>query len=82
MSLQEKLQEISKQSGGKIPDETRHKMARATQELKDSGQAERAVGVGDKMPSFALPNTNDEMISSTDLLKNGDLVVTFYRGVW
>jgi hypothetical protein len=82
MSLQEKLKEISKQSGGKIPDETRHKMARATQELKDSGQAERALDVGDKMPTFNLPNTKGEMISSTDLLKNGNLVVTFYRGVW
>ena len=82
MSLQEKLENISKQSGGKLPDDVRHKMARATAELKDSGQAERALGVGDKMPAFSLPNTKGEMISSTDLLKNGNLVVTFYRGVW
>ena len=82
MSLKEKLEEIGKNSGGKLPHETREKMHRANKELKDSGQAERAVGVGDKMPAFSLPNTNGEMISSTDLLKNGDLVVTFYRGVW
>ncbi len=82
MSLKEKLENISKESGGKLPDEAKHKMARATQELKDSGQAERALGVGDKMPAFNLPNTEGAMISSTDLLKNGDLVVTFYRGVW
>ncbi len=82
MSLKEKLQEISKQSGEKTPDDVRYKMAKATQELKDSGQAERALGVGDKMPAFSLPNTKGEMISSTDLLKNGNLVVTFYRGVW
>ena len=82
MSLQEKLHEISKQSGGKLPDDVRHKMARATQELKDSGQAQRALGVGDKMPAFNLPNPNGEMISSEDLLKQGNLVVTFYRGVW
>ncbi len=82
MSLKEKLKKISEESGGKIPSETKHKMAQATQELKDSGQAERAIGVGDKMPAFNLPNTKGEMISSTDLLKNGNLVVTFYRGVW
>ena len=81
MSLKEKLHEVSEHSGGKIPDDVRHKMARATQELKESGQAERALGVGDKMPAFNLPNTEGEMISSTDLLKNGNLVVTFYRGV-
>ncbi|MEO6588983.1 MAG: hypothetical protein ABIP06_06620 [Pyrinomonadaceae bacterium] len=82
MSLKEKLHEISERSSGKIPAGVRHKMAQATQELKDSGQDERALGVGDKMPAFNLPNTNGEMISSTDLLKNGNLVVTFYRGVW
>ncbi len=82
MSLKEKLKKISEESGGKMPDDVRHKMARATQELKDSGQAGRALGVGDKMPSFMLPNTKSEMIKSDDLLKNGNLVVTFYRGVW
>ncbi len=82
MSLKEKLYEISERSGEKIPDDVRHKMAQATQELKDSGQAERALGVGDKMPAFSLPNTKGAMISSSDLLKNGNLVVTFYRGVW
>lgn len=82
MSLKEKLHEISERSGGKLPDDAKHKMARATDELKNSGQAERAVGVGDKMPAFSLPNTKGEMINSDDLLKNGDLVVTFYRGVW
>ncbi len=82
MSLKEKLEKISEESGGKIPDDVKHKMARATQELKDSGQSERALNVGDKMPAFTLPNTEGAMISSTDLLKNGDLVVTFYRGVW
>ena len=30
MSLKEKLENISKQSGGKLPDDVRHKMARAT----------------------------------------------------
>lgn len=82
MSLKEKLKKISEESGGKIPSETKHKMAQATQELKDSGQAERALGMGDKMPSFSLPNTKGEMVNSADLLKQGNLVVTFYRGVW
>ncbi|MGH9945611.1 MAG: hypothetical protein ACRD6X_00240 [Pyrinomonadaceae bacterium] len=82
MSLNEKLDKMKQESGGKIPPETREKMSRATQELIDSGQAEKALGVGDKMPSFSLPNTNGEMINSDDLLKKGNLVVSVYRGVW
>lgn len=82
MSLQEKLHEISKQSGGKIPDDVQDKMRRATRELKDSGQAERALGVGDKMPQFSLPDSAGKMIDSGELLQKGPLVLTFFRGAW
>ena len=82
MSLKEKLHEISKQSGGKIPDDVQDKMRQATAELKDSGQAERALKVGDKMPAFSLPDTNGNIINSADLLQKGNLVLTFFRGAW
>ena len=29
-----------------------------------------------------LPDPDDVMISSAELLENGPLVVTFYRGIW
>ena len=82
MSLKEKLHEISKQSGGKIPDDVQDKMRRATTELKDSGQAERALNVGDKMPSFELEDTAGNTIRSSELLQKGNLVLTFFRGAW
>ena len=82
MSLKEKLHEISKQSGGKIPDDVQDKMRQATAELKDSGQAERALKVGDKMPAFSLADTNGNIVNSADLLQKGNLVLTFFRGVW
>lgn len=82
MSLQEKLHEISKQSGGKIPDDVQDKMRQATQDLKDSGQAERALGVGDKMPGFSLEDSAGNVVNSSDLLQKGPLVLTFFRGVW
>ncbi len=82
MSLEEKLNEIREGSKDRIPAETREKMHRATEELRESGITGKALNIGDKMPSFELPNTNGEMVSSADLLKQGNLVVTFYRGVW
>lgn len=82
MSLQEKLNEISRQSGGKIPDDVQDKMRRATRELKESGQAEKALKAGDKMPSFELENTLGERIASDELLRKGPLVLTFFRGAW
>ncbi len=82
MSLAEKLTELREATAAKVPAETLDKMHRATNELRESGIMKKALKVGDKMPSFDLPNTNGDMVNSDDLLKNGNLVVTFYRGVW
>ena len=82
MSLSEKLAEIREGSKERIPEKIRDEMDRAVSELRDSGLAERAVGPGDLMPEFELPNIAGESVSSKDLLRPGGLVVTFYRGVW
>lgn len=82
MSLAEKLTAKREAGAASFSPEIKEKMKRATEELRSSGIMEKALNVGDKMPSFKLQNTKGEMISSDELLKNGNLVVTFYRGVW
>jgi hypothetical protein len=82
MSLAEKLTAKREASAEKFPPETWKKMNQATSKLRNSGIMDRALNVGNKMPSFTLPNTKGEMKSSDDLLKKGNLIVTFYRGVW
>jgi peroxiredoxin len=57
-------------------------MHRATEELIASGAAKRALKVGDKAPAFTLMDPDGTEVSSTALLQNGPLVVSFYRGVW
>lgn len=41
-----------------------------------------ALNVGAKMPSFTLMNEKNEKVSSESLLKEGNLVIVFYRGAW
>lgn len=57
-------------------------MHRATRELIASGAAQRALKAGDTAPVFKLPDAEGHIVSSAALLKNGPLVVSFYRGVW
>jgi len=57
-------------------------MERATAELAASGQACLAIKAGDRAPLFTLKDQNANDVSSADLLAQGPLVVTFYRGVW
>lgn len=57
-------------------------MHRATDDLRDSGIAQRVIKPGSRAPVFSLPNTQGERIDSAQLLQRGPLVVSFYRGVW
>jgi len=44
--------------------------------------AEFARAPGDKFPDFMLPSTDGHMLALDDLLADGPLVITFYRGKW
>jgi peroxiredoxin len=55
---------------------------RATAELKNSGQANHAKKVGDVAPSFLLKDPEGRVVSSSNILARGPLVLTFYRGAW
>jgi peroxiredoxin len=87
MSLQDKLDAFraNLESGGPpyhAPDWIHEPMHRATKDLVDSGLARKALKTGDKAPAFTLNNADGHAVSSTDLMAQGPLVVTFYRGVW
>lgn len=66
----------------KAPPEVVAVMHRATADLVASGQAERALKAGDRAPAFSLTDPDGATGSSADLLAQGPLVLTFYRGVW
>ncbi len=57
-------------------------MARSTQELIASGQADRALKAGDQAPGFELEDSEGRRVNSRDLIARGPAVVSFYRGVW
>jgi peroxiredoxin len=50
--------------------------------LKDSGQVNSVLKVGVQMPAFELIDQNGTLVSTNELLEDGPLVVTFYRGFW
>ena len=82
MSLKDELEQLKLASQEKIPKHVRIKMQAATEQLIRSGLAENSLNVGDTVPSFILPNIQGRRVSSEALLKNGPLVISFYRGGW
>ena len=82
MSLKEKLKETKKGFLAKAPAEAVELMAKGTQELIDSGAPDKALKVGDQLPSFTLSNQDGESVDSKELLAKGPLILSFYRGKW
>ncbi len=55
---------------------------RLVQGLIDAGAADGALKAGDPIPDFMLPNAEGVLVSSAQLIADGPLVLSFYRGVW
>jgi peroxiredoxin len=83
MSLQDRLDAFKADfETNKAPPAAVAIFHKATAALIASGQAARALKVGDYAPAFNLPGADGAMVDSALLLKNGPLVLTFYRGLW
>lgn len=51
-------------------------------DISAADAAKTALNVGGKIPSFSLKDASGNVVSSDNLLKQGNLVVVFYRGAW
>ncbi|HEY1936414.1 MAG TPA: hypothetical protein VGJ33_00585 [Candidatus Angelobacter sp.] len=86
-SLQERLDDFKKSFESAAPPynaprEAIETMHRATAELKATGIEEQALKVGDRAPSFTLFNQDHVQVASADLLRQGPVVISFFRGHW
>lgn len=80
-TLTEELLEYNQTASKRIPEERLHPMLQATTELAESGIA-KGLAEGTVAPDFTLPNSTGEEITLYEELKNGPVVITFYRGSW
>lgn len=65
-----------------VPADVQAIHARAVTELQQSGVAARALQPGTKIPAFELSDQNGKLLRSSDLLREGRLVICFIRGRW
>lgn len=82
MTLAEQLDQIRAGGAKRIPPERRAIMQRATEDLRNSGILDGAIGVGDPLPPFVLPNADGLDVRSADLLSRGAVVLSVFRGSW
>ncbi len=82
MSLTEQLAAANAEGIKRIAPETVEIMMGAVKAQIESGIAEQSAKEGSAAPGFALPNASGNQVAAADLLNEGPLVVSFYRGGW
>ena len=82
MTLTDQLKEYADNSAKNMPEEAKNIMQAGIKKLEDTDIIKNATKKGDIFPDFALPNAKGELISLDELLKKGQVVLTFYRGGW
>jgi peroxiredoxin len=63
-------------------DEKKQVYAEGLESIKNSKIIDKALNIGDKAPDFSLNNQKGEPITLYNELKNGPVILTWYRGGW
>jgi hypothetical protein len=82
MTLQDKLDKLKAGFEAKAPKDALEIMHRATDDLRNSGIMQDVLKSGDTAPGFELRNADENVIRLKGLLREGPLVLSFYRGQW
>tara|TARA_Y100000588_G_C13856160_1_gene754150 strand:- start:179 stop:424 length:246 start_codon:yes stop_codon:yes gene_type:complete len=80
--LSEALKEIADRSKANLPEDVVKIMQENTELLAKSKLKDKAIKVGDVLPSFKMSNALGKEITSEELLSKGPLVINYYRGGW
>lgn len=82
LSYKQDLQGLITQLGEMLPAEAFNTFNQDAQMLGEIYTSPLKLKVGDKAPGFDFPNATGKTVSLTDLRKEGNVVVVFYRGTW
>ncbi len=82
MPLHDELSAYKTESRSKLPPEIRDIMVQGVLDIRASGIEDRALKTGEIAPDFSLPDATGTVVHSTDLRRDGPLIVVFYRGAW
>ncbi|WP_103072536.1 peroxiredoxin-like family protein [Aquimarina sediminis] len=82
MDLIEELRAKKNASAQNIPTEKWNIMMNSTQQLIKEHLSKKALKEGDKMIDFTLPNAVGGIITLSEKLEKGSVIISFYRGGW
>lgn len=80
--LQKQLEARSAESAKQLDPAVRAEFAKGIEAVENSGILKEAVKVGDKAPDFTLKDAKGKEVTLSEMLKEGPVILTWYRGGW
>ena len=80
--LATQIQQFNIELAAKVPQEVLEAFGKSIEDLKTKNIEEKSIKIGEIIPDFSLKNAKNEVVNSTDILKNGRMIIAFYRGSW
>jgi peroxiredoxin len=82
MNLSAQLQQVTDQVRGMVSAEVFAQIESGNGEIAATGLEDRSLRIGSTLPAFELPNASGKTVRSAELLGDGLLLISFYRGQW
>ncbi len=82
MSLAERLEQAKQEWRSRLRPELAHALEACIEHLQVTQITAASLKAYDKIPAFALPDTEGHIVSSRELLERGPLVLSYFRGDW
>lgn len=81
-NLNQQIEQLNENLALQLLPEVLQVFSQSIQDLKTDKIEENCINTGDLFPDFCLPNSNNETVCLKELLKNGKVIVAFFRGNW
>ncbi|AEL25499.1 peroxiredoxin-like family protein [Cyclobacterium marinum] len=81
-TLQQDLQAKKDNFNETAPEEIKTIYKAGIDDVKNNGIVKQAKQTGAKAPDFSLPNATGQQVKLSEKIKNGPVILTWYRGGW
>ncbi|ORY16369.1 thioredoxin-like protein [Clohesyomyces aquaticus] len=81
-TVHSELQNVLDNFSKNAPEQVRNPINRSREEVIASYDSSKSPKPGSKLPSFKLTNALGSEVSSDDIIAQGPVLITFYRGSW
>lgn len=81
-TLANQIEQLNQSLSSQLPQEILEAFGKSIEDLKTKNIEENSIQIGEEMPEFSLLNASGDLINSNEILKNGKMILAFYRGSW